>query len=988
MPVIWVVALLAASFTLSAHARQDVPPPDLVYEQSILALLDQVGDTRDSDRRDDARRRLEQLWPAQPASVPSLLRAMRSDEPAIREYAAGVLGRIETARTDALPTLKDWWQTAPADRRLDLAYAICLIDAHDGQAAPELVLGLNPDYSRDPYRAERFVRHVGDALLQEVVRGLDIPRREYGVHLGATHILAEWCALSPEALASVVAEFGQANATGRRNLVAVLASVRSSYEERGREIAWPIPELLTALAEEPDAEVRAALTRVVGMLDSADSRITDALARLVMEETELRALDAAVEALAMRQETRRDAICTVIGWLQPSDPRRAIALARLPNFKERVVTDLADAALYADAASSMLALQVLEQLGSSCQFELPALARMLESEEAHIRHGALRVIAKVGPTAWPLAPRAAELARSAQDRKERGAACVAASEVMGVRKDTLELLQSCAAGLDGHEYSSLIESVRQGDQDFAIDLLLADIGVSNEPRQNMALELLCRVRPLPPRVLPVVVTSLGARENLGVLERAIEVISRFPEAADQARPMLLRRAQDKRGSIRLAALRGIRRLHLVGEDVVNVALLLLWDEDWQVREVGVKLLEAQDDPACEAIPELEKLSDDKRLEVRSAATSALASIKSRCDEDKPASSWPMFRGDGQLTGVAKGELPDKPVVRWRFRAPEAIESTAAIADGVVFVGCGDGVLYALGLPDGALKWKYATSSRILSSPTVAGGVVYFGDEDGVFHAVSADTGERRWTFKTDGEIISSANVIAGKVIFGSYDEQLYCLAAADGALLWKYPTAGRVHGSPSVAEGHVLVAGCDEMLHVVRLEDGKAVRTISLGSMSGASAAVVGSRVIVGTYGNQVVAVDWKEGKPLWTFEDKERQFPFLSSACVAEKAAVVGGRDKRVRALNAASGKLLWTFVTQGKVDSSAVMCGSRVWVGSDDGNVYAVALASGEEQWRYETGAGITASPAIADGVLVIGNLDGEVFCFGEPPKPPPKQ
>lgn len=982
------VAILAASLTLSTHARQDVPPPDLINEQAVGTLLHRMRSAEDSQERDEARRRLEQLCPAQPASIPALLQAMRSDMLAIREYAAGVLGRIETARTDVLPTLKDWWQAAPADRRLDLAYAICLIDPHDAEAAPDLVRALNPDSSVDSYVAERFVRHVGVGLFAEVVRALDVPRREYGVSRNEMPILAEWCAASPELLVSLVGEFGQANATGRGGLVAVLENVRATGEERERKIAWPISELLTALAEETDAEVRARFALVMGKIERADARITDALARLVMEETEPKVLDAAVEALAMRQEMRRDAICAVIGWLRPSDTRRTIALARLPLFKERVVPDLAEVVLHGDSAASKLALQVLEQIGPGCRLQLPDLVGMLESKEAYARQGALRIIAKVGSNAWSLAPQVEELARSTGDEKVRGAACVAACEVVGVRADTVELLQSCAASLNGPEYTSLIESVRKRDEPFAIDLLLADIGSPNEARQSMALESLCRIRPLPSRIIPVVLASLEARRHVGVLDGAVEVLTRFPEAADQARPILLRRAADKDGDIRLAALRGIRRLRLIGEDVANLALPLLWDGDWRIRENGVKLLEAQDDPACEAIPELEKLSGDSRLEVRSAATSALASIKSRCADDKPASSWPMFRGDGQLTGVAKAELPDKPALRWRFRAPEEIESTAAIADGVVYVGCGDGVLYALGLSDGAVKWKYATSSRILSSPTVAGGVVYFGDEDGVFHAVSANTGERRWTFETDGEIISSANVFADKVVFGSYDEQLYCLAAADGVLLWKHPTAGRVHGSPSVVDGHVLVAGCDEMLHVVRLEDGKPVRTISLGSMSGASAAVVGSRVIVGTYGNQVVAVDWKEGKPLWTFEDKERQFPFLSSAGIAEKAAVVGGRDKRVRALDPASGKLIWTFVTQGKVDSSPVICGARVWVGSDDGNLYAVALASGEEQWRYETGAGITASPAIADGVLVIGNLDGDVFCFGEAPKQPPKQ
>ena len=81
-----------------------------------------------------------------------------------------------------------------------------------------------------------------------------------------------------------------------------------------------------------------------------------------------------------------------------------------------------------------------------------------------------------------------------------------------------------------------------------------------------------------------------------------------------------------------------------------------------------------------------------------------------------ASAWPSFRGDAQLTGVAQSPLPDRLAVRWKYEASEAISSTAAIVDGVVFVGCLDDHLYALSLADGSLKWKYHAKGAVSSSP--------------------------------------------------------------------------------------------------------------------------------------------------------------------------------------------------------------------------------------------------------------------------------
>ncbi|MBU0616409.1 MAG: PQQ-binding-like beta-propeller repeat protein, partial [Planctomycetes bacterium] len=90
--------------------------------------------------------------------------------------------------------------------------------------------------------------------------------------------------------------------------------------------------------------------------------------------------------------------------------------------------------------------------------------------------------------------------------------------------------------------------------------------------------------------------------------------------------------------------------------------------------------------------------------------------------------WPMFRGSPQLTGVARGTLPDELHVRWKYETSEPITSTAAIVDGTVYVGSDDGKLYALELATGRLRWTYAIEDMIESSPTVVGGLVIFGDD--------------------------------------------------------------------------------------------------------------------------------------------------------------------------------------------------------------------------------------------------------------------
>ena len=63
-----------------------------------------------------------------------------------------------------------------------------------------------------------------------------------------------------------------------------------------------------------------------------------------------------------------------------------------------------------------------------------------------------------------------------------------------------------------------------------------------------------------------------------------------------------------------------------------------------------------------------------------------------------------------------------------------VDSSPAVADGVVYVGSYDGHLYAIDLLTGQGKWEFEAEDRV-SSPTLADGVVYVGSYDGYLYAL-------------------------------------------------------------------------------------------------------------------------------------------------------------------------------------------------------------------------------------------------------------
>jgi eukaryotic-like serine/threonine-protein kinase len=128
-----------------------------------------------------------------------------------------------------------------------------------------------------------------------------------------------------------------------------------------------------------------------------------------------------------------------------------------------------------------------------------------------------------------------------------------------------------------------------------------------------------------------------------------------------------------------------------------------------------------------------------------------------------------------------------------------------------------------------------------------------------------------------------------------------------------------------------------------------------------------------------VVAANLKLKRIVWRYENRERHFPFYSSAAVTAGKIVLGGRDKLVYCLNAATGKPLWTFPTKARIDSSPAIADGRVFIGSNDGRLYVLDLARGAKLWEYEMGSAVSSSPAIAYGRVVVGAQDGRVYCFG---------
>jgi eukaryotic-like serine/threonine-protein kinase len=307
-------------------------------------------------------------------------------------------------------------------------------------------------------------------------------------------------------------------------------------------------------------------------------------------------------------------------------------------------------------------------------------------------------------------------------------------------------------------------------------------------------------------------------------------------------------------------------------------------------------------------------------------------------------------------------------LQWTFSTGGKVFSSPVLSGTDLFIGSGDGYLYALRRNSGKLKWKFKTGGPIHSTAVVHNGSVFFGSFDGAYYALDTERGREKWRFRTGGEnwmggkgylgmkpdtihhddpweFYLSSPVIGGTssvpvLYFGSSDHNVYAVNANTGALIWKYQTGGIVHSSPAVH---------DDVLYI-------------------------------GSWDTYLYAIDARTGNLLWRFKtgDQPGMSGIQASPVVHEGVVFFGARDAHFYAVNAKDGSLKWKYAADNSwILSNAAVQNNTVYFGTSDSYlVLALDLANGAEKWRAPLKGYVYSSPTLHQNCLFVGDFTGVVY------------
>jgi len=128
----------------------------------------------------------------------------------------------------------------------------------------------------------------------------------------------------------------------------------------------------------------------------------------------------------------------------------------------------------------------------------------------------------------------------------------------------------------------------------------------------------------------------------------------------------------------------------------------------------------------------------------------------------------------------RGDITESGRV-WQYDKINRSISTAAVADGLVFISDFKGLLHCLDVKTGKPNWTFDMTSPVWGSPLVADGKVYVGDQDGDVAVFKASAEMKKISTIDMGNSVFSTPVPANGVLYIMTNSELYAISAsADG----------------------------------------------------------------------------------------------------------------------------------------------------------------------------------------------------------------
>lgn len=332
--------------------------------------------------------------------------------------------------------------------------------------------------------------------------------------------------------------------------------------------------------------------------------------------------------------------------------------------------------------------------------------------------------------------------------------------------------------------------------------------------------------------------------------------------------------------------------------------------------------------------------------------------------------------------------PGAPAPLWVAPLGDAVQSRLVRAGDGLYVSTMGGDMVCLNAATGSVRWKYRTEGAIFSTPLVAQGTVFFGSADHVIYALDATSGKIKWEAYAEGAVFAGAAFARGVICIASVDTKIYGLDAQTGKKLWTAQGQGMYQSQATTDGAHFFVGGWDNMFRALDVTTGREDWKQKFGR-SFYYAPAIGSpttgdgRAYVTSNDGVMHASEAQTGKLLWEVPGPSLGYsgPLFRDGKIYNASLTDTGR---VFCFDAATGEKKWETPTGSVIyDSSCAWAntpdGGAVYVGSVNGIFSALRASDGRLLWQYHLAPGhVLASPSTDAARVYIASQNGTVVAL----------
>lgn len=247
--------------------------------------------------------------------------------------------------------------------------------------------------------------------------------------------------------------------------------------------------------------------------------------------------------------------------------------------------------------------------------------------------------------------------------------------------------------------------------------------------------------------------------------------------------------------------------------------------------------------------------------------------------------------------------------------------------------------------------------QLLGSPVIIEEKIYTITADGVVAELGALTGKTGWTkrlrpllgTRSEGTL-GGGVAVSGNLLFVTTGTGLVvCMNRRNGEVIWKKDVGTPIRAGPTIHDGRLIVSTITNETHTFDKTDGTKIwQHLGISEsaifMGGSSPAASGTTVVISQSSGELVALESKNGSPLW-----------IESLVVARKADPISN-------------------ISHSK--GHPIIDRNLVFATSNSGRTIATDLASGARLW--ETNFGSSESPWVAGEYIFFVTTNGQLVCI----------